>query len=70
MAFLLVKQVVIVPDPPVSDQSHVATGMYEEVRVLCWVMTMPENLQKKPIHVNATWGPRCNKILYMSDLTS
>ena len=28
---------------------------------------MPNNLQKKVIHVNATWGPRCNKILYMSD---
>ncbi len=44
-----------------------AEKLYHEVRVLCWVMTMPENLQKKAIHVKKTWGPRCNKILYMSD---
>ncbi len=50
-----------------SDKSGVANRLYEEVRVLCWIMTMPQNLQKKSIHINATWGPRCNKILYMSD---
>ncbi len=51
----------------ILGNSEVARRLYDEVRVLCWIMTMPNNLQKKVIHVNATWGPRCNKILYMSD---
>ena len=29
-------------------------------------MTNPQNLYKKTIHVKATWGKRCNKILYIS----
>ena len=29
-------------------------------------MTNPKNLYKKTIHVKATWGKRCNKILYIS----
>lgn len=40
--------------------------LYDEVKVLCWIMTSPRNLVKKAKHVVNTWGKRCNKLLIMS----
>lgn len=55
---------------PAPDDDHVAEELFKSVRVLCWVMTSPENLQKKAIHVKNTWGKRCNKILFFSSVTN
>ncbi|XP_043825097.1 glycoprotein-N-acetylgalactosamine 3-beta-galactosyltransferase 1 isoform X2 [Dromiciops gliroides] len=49
-----------------DEDKHMAEELYHKVRVLCWVMTGPQNLEKKARHVKATWGRRCNKILFMS----
>ncbi|KAL8567972.1 hypothetical protein ACOMHN_029147 [Nucella lapillus] len=48
------------------DDDSVAKEMARGVRVLVWVMTSPQNLDKKAIHVQNTWGKRANTLLFMS----
>ncbi|KAL8567985.1 hypothetical protein ACOMHN_029160 [Nucella lapillus] len=48
------------------DDDSVAKEMARRVRVLVWVMTSPQNLDKKAIHVQNTWGKRANTLLFMS----
>ncbi|KAJ8923080.1 hypothetical protein NQ315_001632 [Exocentrus adspersus] len=46
--------------------TSLAEMLYKKVRVLCWVMTGPKNHQTKAKHVKATWGKRCNILVFMS----
>ncbi|XP_076030184.1 glycoprotein-N-acetylgalactosamine 3-beta-galactosyltransferase 1-like [Oratosquilla oratoria] len=41
-------------------------NLREKVRVLCWVLTYPKNHRPVAMHVKATWGQRCNKLLFFS----
>lgn len=46
--------------------SSMANDLSKNIRVLCWILTTPENHKTKAIHVNKTWGKKCNKLLFMS----
>ncbi|XP_067951590.1 glycoprotein-N-acetylgalactosamine 3-beta-galactosyltransferase 1-like isoform X2 [Watersipora subatra] len=49
-----------------EDDTSLADMLYSKVRILCWVMTSPDNLEKKAIHVYKTWAHKCNKLLFIS----
>lgn len=57
-----------------ADEAHhhgediLAKELKKKVRVLCWVLTNPDNHAKKARHVKATWGKRCNILLLMSSV--
>ncbi|XP_070825562.1 glycoprotein-N-acetylgalactosamine 3-beta-galactosyltransferase 1-A [Chaetodon trifascialis] len=51
-----------------DEDSRVADILYQKVRVLCWVMTGPYNLQSRARHVRATWSRHCNVVVFMSSV--
>lgn len=53
---------------PLDEDSRVADMLQEKVRVLCWVMTGPYNLQSRARHVRATWSRHCNLVVFMSSV--
>lgn len=51
-----------------GEDSRMADELYKKVRILCWVMTGPNNLEKKARHVKATWSRHCNVVVFMSSV--
>ncbi|XP_073469850.1 glycoprotein-N-acetylgalactosamine 3-beta-galactosyltransferase 1-like [Aquarana catesbeiana] len=49
-----------------KQDSSVSEELSHKIRVLCWVMTAPDHLQTKAIHLKNSWTRHCNKILFMS----
>jgi len=50
-----------------ADDDTIAESLRRSVRVLCWVMTTPDNHMSKAVHVQATWGRRCNVLLFVTE---
>jgi epoxyqueuosine reductase QueG len=50
----------------VQYDTSLADNLYNEVKILCMVMTYPANHDTKAVHVRRTWGRRCNKLLFMT----
>ncbi|OWF40668.1 glycoprotein-N-acetylgalactosamine 3-beta-galactosyltransferase 1-like isoform X1 [Mizuhopecten yessoensis] len=53
-----------------KDNDKVAKDLEKKIRILCWVMTSPQNLDKKAIHVKRTWAKRCNVLVFISSTTN
>lgn len=45
----------------------IAENIFDEVKVICLVMTYSDNHKAKALHVKNTWGKRCNKLLFFSN---
>ncbi|KAF7711976.1 glycoprotein-N-acetylgalactosamine 3-beta-galactosyltransferase 1-B [Silurus meridionalis] len=52
----------------IDEDGVLADSLYKRVRILCWVMTGPNNLEKKARHVKATWSRHCNTVVFMSSV--
>ncbi|XP_078104508.1 glycoprotein-N-acetylgalactosamine 3-beta-galactosyltransferase 1-B [Sander vitreus] len=52
----------------IGEDSGMADELYKKVRILCWVMTGPNNLEKKARHVKSTWSRHCNVVVFMSSV--
>lgn len=46
-----------------------STELFNEVKILCLILTYEQNHKKKAIHVKNTWGSRCNKLIFVSNVT-
>uniref|UniRef100_A0A0D9RUG6 Glycoprotein-N-acetylgalactosamine 3-beta-galactosyltransferase 1 n=1 Tax=Chlorocebus sabaeus TaxID=60711 RepID=A0A0D9RUG6_CHLSB len=49
-----------------DENIDITENLYQQVKILCWVMTGPQNLEKKAKHVKVTWVQRCHKVFFMS----
>lgn len=58
----------VIFDSLVGEDGKLADALYKRVRILCWVMTGPNNLEKKARHVKATWSRHCNIVVFVSSV--
>ncbi|CAH2224503.1 glyco -N-acetylgalactosamine 3-beta-galactosyltransferase 1-B-like [Pelobates cultripes] len=53
-----------------TANTSVTDDLFHKVRVLCWIMTGPNNLETKAIHVKYSWTRHCNVVLFMSSVNN
>ena len=50
----------------VKDAAKDAAKGAGKVRILCLVNTAPSNYRKRAVHVQATWGSRCDTLVFLA----
>lgn len=57
----------------IRNSNQVSTGdgdlvdyLYNDVRILCIVMTEPDAVEQRTQFIKETWGKRCNKLIHIS----
>lgn len=50
----------------ISDVSVNLTYSKNSARLLCWIMTSPQNLQTRAKYIKMTWVQRCDKYVFIS----
>lgn len=57
---------------PVSHVSRIkidqklSQDLFNEVKIVCLVVTNPANHKNKSIHIKNTWGKKCNKLFFVT----
>lgn len=49
-----------------SAMNRFSADLSPAIRVLCMVLTCPDYVERYAQHVYATWGQRCNKLIFVS----
>ncbi|KAJ8298981.1 hypothetical protein KUTeg_023041 [Tegillarca granosa] len=58
----------IVGPSDIFDDRIYVKNLTDEVRILVWILTGPQYLDSRTIHVKQTWGRRCNVLLFFSSV--
>lgn len=54
------------PPPKKFTNKTLANQLKKSTRILCWILSHPENHEYRARHIKNTWGKHCNKFLVMS----
>lgn len=50
-----------------SNETYtISYDLFDEVKILCLIMTRPATHKSKAQHIKNTWGKRCNKLLFLT----
>lgn len=49
-----------------QQNTSLADKLFNEIKIICLVVTHPENHKTKAKHVKDTWGHKCNKLVFLT----